>query len=267
MAEKYLDISGVQVVRSGKKILNINSLQVERGEFLNIIGTNGAGKTTLLKAVCGLIKPSKGHLIIDNTDINRLSPWKRSNFRRQIGYIPQSTAYNSALPFTTREIVLMGRSAVKRLFSPYTKEDIVIADKWLEEVGLVKLGGRIFSSLSGGEQQKALIAAALSHNPSLLLLDEPTSSLDFSWKSKIMKLLRDLHRRLGLTVLLVSHEINTLTIDAARTVLLHEGEIIADGETENILTGNKITDIYQCRIEIVQSQGERFAVCRNSEEL
>ena len=267
MNETYLDISGLQVVRSGKKILNVNSLKVERGEFVNIIGTNGAGKTTLLKTICGLIKPSKGQVVIDSTDIYHLSPWKRSNFRRQIGYIPQSTAYNSALPFTTREIVLMGRSAVKKLFSQYTKDDIAIADKWLDEVGLLKLGGRIFSSLSGGEQQKVLIAAALSHSPNLLLLDEPTSSLDFSWKSKIMALVKDLHKRFGLTVLLVSHEINTLAIDAARTVLLDEGEIIADGQTENILTGSKISDVYQCRIEIVQSEGIKFAICKNKEEL
>jgi iron complex transport system ATP-binding protein len=265
MNEVCLDISGVEVVRSGRKILNISSLAIKNGEFVSIIGANGAGKTTLLKTICGLITPSKGRIKIADTDINRLNPWLRSNFRRQIGYIPQSAAYNSTLPFTTREIVLMGMASVKRLFSQYTKKDIHLADKWLNEVGLLRQSGQIFSSLSGGEQQKALIARALSHSPSILLLDEPTSNLDFSWKSKIIALLRVLHKRHCLTVLLVSHEINSLPLDAARTILLNEGEIIADNQTETVLTSVDIQRAYQCRIEILESGGRRFAVCTEAE--
>lgn len=255
-----LQISDIRVVRSGRKILDIDKLSILPGQLVNIIGTNGAGKTTLLKILCGLLKPSSGTVLFDEIPILSLSRWKRTNIKKQIGYIPQSAEYNSQLPFTVREVVAMGRTSVKPLMTRINKTDYEYVDQWIDKVGLSDYRNRTFRTLSGGEQQKALIARAMVQNPKILMLDEPTSNLDFHWKIKICRFVQELQTQMNLTVLMISHEITSIPLDADRTVLLHDGKVLADGGSQQVLTSEIIRQVYQCKIKIIEIEGNKYIV-------
>ncbi len=255
-----LELDSITVLRSGRYILDVEKLRIPAGQFVNIIGTNGAGKTTLLKVLCGLMKPSSGEVFFDNIALTSLSSWNRTNLKKQIGYIPQSAEYNSELPFTVREVVVMGRSSAKRLFSGLTQADYDSADQWIERIGLAEQGKQTFRSLSGGEQQKTLIARAMVQNPKILMLDEPTSNLDFHWKGKISRLVKDLQKQMNLTVLMISHELTSIPIETDRTILLDNGKIIADGSSETVLTSEQIAQVYKCRINVCEINGSKYII-------
>lgn len=260
MSGVSLQITDVQVIRSGKTILNIDNLSITAGQFINIIGTNGAGKTTLLKVLCGLLKPTHGSVVFDKIPMLSLTSWQRSNLRKQIGYIPQSAEYNPELPFTVREVAAMGRTSVKSLLTNLSRIDYDHVDRWLDKVGLGNQKNQTFSSLSGGERQKVLIARAMVQNPRVLMLDEPTSNLDFHWKLKISSIVQELQSQMNLTVLMISHEIASIPLEANRTILLDKGGIIADGSSEEVLTSNTIQSIYQCGITIFKDEDKKYIV-------
>ncbi|MBN2020434.1 MAG: ABC transporter ATP-binding protein [Sedimentisphaerales bacterium] len=262
MSEDFLKLSDIHITRAGKTILHIDHLHIQSGQFVNIIGTNGAGKTTLLKVICGLLKPSAGSVVFNHILINSLNPWQKSNIRKRIGYIPQSTEYNSELPFTAREVAAMGRTSIKPLLTGLSRADYEHVDFWMEKLGLNDQKNQTFRSLSGGEQQKVLIARAMVQEPLMLMLDEPTSNLDFNWKLRISRIVRELHQQPGLTVLMVSHEISSIPVNVDRTILLHKGGILADGNSEQVLTSAVIQDVYECEINIFETEGNKYVFSR-----
>jgi iron complex transport system ATP-binding protein len=235
-------------------------MQIRQGEFVGIIGTNGAGKTTLLKVCCGLIKPTRGTVKLDGRDMAGLNAWSKANVRKHIGYIPQAAEYNAELPFTLRELVAMGRTSVKALLSPLNKADYEIVDDWIDRLALSERRPQTFRSLSGGEQQKALIARAMSQDPEILMLDEPCSNLDFNWKYQITEIIEQLHKESKITILMVSHETNLLPEGCRRAVLLHEGSILADGDIEDVLEPDRLEKAYQCRMDILKLGNRRYTV-------
>ncbi|MBC8218578.1 MAG: ABC transporter ATP-binding protein [Planctomycetes bacterium] len=260
MTTGCLSLSDVEVRWSGRAILAVDDMQIRQGEFVGVIGTNGAGKTTLLKVCCGLIKPSRGAAKLDGRDFAGLSAWRKANLRRHIGYIPQAAEYNADLPFTLRELVAMGRTSVKGLLSRLSKEDYDIVDNWIQKLGLSQQRTQTFRSLSGGEQQKGLIARAMAQEPEILMLDEPCSNLDFNWKYQITEIIEQLHRQTEVTVLMVSHETSQLPSACRRVVLLHEGHILADGDIEQVLDSELLERAYRCRIEMLKIAGRRYTV-------
>ena len=260
MSGSSLEISNIKVTRSGRDILSVDHLSIAGGDFINIIGPNGSGKTTLLKILCGLLRPSFGTIKISDIDIFSTNSWHRSTIRKQIGYIPQSAEYNWQLPFTVRQIVAMGRSAAKPLLSRLNSFDYSLTDDWLKRVGLFDKRYQTFRSLSGGEQQKVLIGRAMAQEPKILMLDEPTSNLDFHWKLKISRLVQDLQRQLNLTVLMISHEITSIPLTVGRTILLDSGRILADGDSAAILTSSVLEQVYQCRIQAVEIAGSKYII-------
>ncbi|MEJ2647962.1 MAG: metal ABC transporter ATP-binding protein [Sedimentisphaerales bacterium] len=235
MIENNLILSNIRVKRAGRIILNIEKLQINAGDFIAIIGANGAGKTTLLRLCCGLIKPSSGTIKLDGKDFVRLSLWSKSNLRKHIGYIPQQAEYNPDLPFTVREIVAMGRASTKPLLQKLENRDYEIVDEWIERIGLSSNRNQTFRSLSGGEQQKALIARAMAQNPQVLMIDEPCSNLDFNWKYQITEIIEQLYRMTNVTVLMVSHDTSLLPDCCHRALLLNKGNLMADGDTDEVL--------------------------------
>jgi iron complex transport system ATP-binding protein len=253
-------ISGLEVFRSGRRILNVGSLEIGAGEFVNVIGTNGAGKTTLVNVLCGLQRPTRGRVLIGGFSMFESVPWRRSNARKRIGYIPQSAEYNRELPFTVREVAAMGRASVKPLLCGLNDEDYRIADEWVEKVGLGGQKGQTFPSLSGGEQQKVLIARAMCQGPSLLVLDEPASNLDFHWKQRLGRFIRELNSELGISVVMISHELASIPLDTDRCIVLDGGDILADGGTEAVLTSEIIEELYHCRIEVCEIGGRRHLI-------
>lgn len=257
-------LSNIKVKRCGRTILNITNLQIPSGQFVGIIGTNGAGKTTLLKVCCGLIRPNEGTVKFDDTDLGTLSAWSKSNLRKRIGYIPQATEYNAELPFTLREVVGMGRVSVKPLLSRLTKEDYRHIDYWIDRLGLTGRRSQTFRSLSGGEQQKVLIARAMSQEPAVLMLDEPCSNLDFNWRHQITSIIEELHQQTHITILMVSHETNLLPPSCGRIVLLHEGAVLADGAAEEVFASDALEKAYQCRIETVDIGGRKYTISKGA---
>ena len=255
-----LSLSDVEVRWNHRSILAIKDMQIRQGEFVGIIGTNGAGKSTLLKVCCGLIEPSRGMVKLDGRDLAGLSAWSKANFRKHIGYIPQAAEYNAELPFTLRELVAMGRTSIKPLLSRLNKEDYGIVDSWIERLGLSERRFQTFRSLSGGEQQKALIARAMAQDPEILMLDEPCSNLDFNWKYQITEIIDQLHRDSSITIMMVSHETSLLPAGCKRAVLLNEGNILADGDIQQVLDPGILEKAYNCRIEMLKFEGRRYTV-------
>ena len=264
MIGKRISLSKVEVRWSGRSILAVEDMQIRQGEFVGIIGTNGAGKTTLLKVCCGLIRPNRGTVKLDGHDLAELNAWRRANLRKRIGYIPQAAEYNAELPFTLRELVAMGRTSVKALLCPLNKKDYEIVDNWIEKLGLSQRRSQTFRSLSGGEQQKALIARAMAQDPEILILDEPCANLDFNWKYQITEIIEQLHCEGKITVVMVSHETNLLPSACKRVVLLREGNILADGDIEEVLESKVLEKAYQCRIEMLELAGRRYTVNKSA---
>ena len=222
--DTIIKISNGLVRRGSHTILQIPQLSIEQSECVALIGPNGAGKTTLLKLCGGLIRPSRGHVQLGS----RLN-------RTKIGYIPQQAEYSAHLPFTVREVVAMGRNTPANLFRRLTKTDHEIADFWLSEMGLTDRQNQTFRSLSGGQQQKALIARAMTAEPKLLLLDEPGSNLDPGWKSQLKNILNQLYDKYRMTILLISHELNLIPACCRRLIFLDRGTIFTDGNRQQVL--------------------------------
>jgi ABC-type cobalamin/Fe3+-siderophores transport system ATPase subunit len=260
MTGGYVSLSNVEVCWNGRSILNVEDMQIRQGEFIGIIGTNGAGKTTLLKVCCGLIKPNRGSVKLDGRDLIHLNAWRKANVRKHIGYIPQAAEYNADLPFTLRELVAMGRTSTKPLLGPLNRKDYEIVDNWIEKLALSDRRSQTFRSLSGGEQQKALIARAMAQDPEILMLDEPCSNLDFNWKYQITEIIDQLHRESNITIMMVSHETSLLPEGCKRAVLLHRGDVLADGDVKDVIEAGILEKAYQCRMDILEHAGRRYTI-------
>jgi ABC-type Mn2+/Zn2+ transport system ATPase subunit len=251
MTEPILHFSGVRVTRAGHTILDCPDWKVHPGEFIGILGPNGAGKTTLLKCCCGLIRPGRGDVIFQGVRMNsRFGRHPRSGLNG-IGYIPQSAEYNADLPFTVREVVEMGQTSSS--LERDRQRDNNIVDAWLNRLGLADRANQTFRSLSGGQQQKTLIARAMAAKPKLLLLDEPGANLDFYWKNQLSETLQNLYAETKITILMVSHEIHYLPSCCKRTVLLHQGKILADGDRDSVIHSSAFSQVYGCGMNTVSA--------------
>jgi iron complex transport system ATP-binding protein len=262
MANGCIELANVTIRRSKRTILDIENLNITAGQFVNLIGTNGAGKTTLLCTCCGLVRPDTGTVKFDGVNLASLGWWRKVTLRKHIGYVPQSAEYNAELPFTVREVVAMGRTSAKPLCSPLGREDYEIADSWLESLGLANRRNQTFRSLSGGEQQKTLIARAMTQQPTVLMFDEPGANLDFNWKHRIVAIVEDLYRQTSITVLMVSHDADLLPVDAGRTILLHDGRVLADGDIRDVFESSAFEKAYGCKFKVFDFEGRKYVLSR-----
>jgi len=244
MTHGGFELKDIRVRAGGGEILNIPCLHIPEGTFAAVIGTNGAGKTTLLKTCSGLIRPSNGKVCFANADLGSLSAWSRTKLRRQIGYIPQRTEYNARLPFTVREIVKMGRTSACGLLKPLTRRDNEIVNHWMHQVGIYDKRRQTFRSLSGGEQQKTLIARAMVQQPRVLMLDEPCANLDFKWTEQIREMVDRLYKTEKVTVIMVSHELNAIPDSCRRMLLLDSGHLLIDDNPEKVLASEHLIEAY-----------------------
>lgn len=201
-----IEINNLSFSYGHTEVLCDINLAIPQGDYIGIIGPNGAGKTTLLKIILGLIKPFHGTVSLFGEDINSFHKWE------DIGYVPQkATNFEGSFPATVFEIVLMGRYGKRGLTHSMTAEDKSIVRKALEQVGMLDLQNRLIGELSGGQQQRAFIARALASEPKILFLDEPTVGIDRAAQEEFYTLLRRLNSELGITLVLISHDIETVT--------------------------------------------------------
>jgi ABC-type cobalamin/Fe3+-siderophores transport system ATPase subunit len=220
-------------------VLDRVSVSIERGDLVGILGPNGSGKTTLLKILGGAIRPYAGSVTLDGRPI---ADWTRRDIARRIAVVPQDT--HAAFDFTVFDIVLMGRFPHLGAFALEGPEDLAIARRALHATGTADLAERAFSTLSGGEKQRVVIASALAQGSPLLLLDEPTASLDIGHQLDVEALLQRLNTETGVTMILSTHDLNLAATLCRRLVLLREGRVLAAGATEDVLTSAAVRTLY-----------------------
>jgi iron complex transport system ATP-binding protein len=215
------------------------SLRVAPGSLTGLLGQNGCGKTTLLKLLSGVLKPELGSVRLGQHDLRRLSA---RAIAQQVAVVPQET--HPAFDFSVLEMVLMGRHPHLRAFQLEGPSDLAIARDALAATGTAHLAGRTYMSLSGGEKQRVVIASALAQQPNVLLLDEPTASLDLGYQLEIASLLKDLNHRRHVTMVLATHDLNLAASVCDTLVLLREGQVLMQGPTREVLTSATVQQLY-----------------------
>ncbi len=223
-------------------------LRVDRGEFWGIIGPNGAGKSTLLRLLAGLWKPAAGRVHLDDRPLAAVAPLERA---RRIAFLPQQMPADLAA--AVREVVLMGRFPHRRLSLFDNADDRRIADRALVAMQAEQLADRPMTTLSGGEAQRVHIAAVIAQQPTVLLLDEPTASLDLYHQLSIFSLLRNLVQRDRLAVVVVTHDINLAARFCSRILLLHEGRPVASGPPADVIRPEILAPVYGVELAAVAS--------------
>lgn len=241
-----LEINNLAFSYTGNPVLNDFNLKVKFGEVLGIVGPNGSGKSTLLKCMNRILKTEKNTILIDNKDISTIG---LKELAKVMGYVPQSS--KNVFPFTVFDVVLMGRR-------PYIQwslgqNDREIVAKILEYLGIAHLGMRYFNELSGGEQQKVIIARALAQQPEIILLDEPTSSLDIRHQLEILCILRTLAERKHCSVIISMHDLNLACRFSDRLLLIKDGQIYSVGTPETVMTEENIEAVYGIKSKVTKS--------------
>jgi len=223
--EPVIGLRNVTVVYGRYVALYDITLDVYEGEIIGICGPNGSGKTTLFKTIVGLLKPITGDLHLFGEKIVNNIP---KEIKYKIGYVPQFQPFDRNFPALVKDVVEMGRYGKAGIGKALTKKDKEIVNKALKMVGIEKLSERPIGHLSGGQQQKVLIAQALATEAEILLLDEPTSALDFKMTEELMELLDYLNRRYNLTILTINHNMELLQKFSHRIICLNKA-IAYDG--------------------------------------
>ena len=223
----------------GRLVLDRVSASVSRGDIVGLLGPNGSGKTTLLRLLAGMLTPSSGQVLLDGRPVTAMT---RRELARQIAVVPQDT--HSTFDFTVLDIVLMGRYPHLGPFEIEGPADMEIAHEALAATDTDGLGSRRFATLSGGEKQRVVIASALAQAAELLLLDEPTASLDLGYQFEIASLLRRLNEERKTTMVVCTHDLNFAAAVCGRCVLLRQGRVLANGPTADVLTPENIRALY-----------------------
>lgn len=237
-AQEIVTLEDVWVHYDGISILEGVSLVVEKGDFLGIIGPNGGGKTTLLKVILGLITPSRGKVTILGKP-----PGKGS---RYIGYVPQYNLFDRDFPVNVRDTVLMGCNGIRGLFRRYTSEDRERAREALRTVGMLSYQDYQVGKLSGGEQQRVFIARAMVSRPKLLLLDEPTASVDSAMQTDFYELLDRLKQEI--TIIMVSHDLSAVSVYVDKIACLNR-QLYYHGSAE--IEPEVLEATYKCPVQMI----------------
>jgi iron complex transport system ATP-binding protein len=225
-------------------------LEIGAGEMTAVLGPNGSGKTTLVRLAAGGLAPSAGLVELDGRSVAGLPARERA---KVVAVVPQDT--HLAFAFTVREVVLMGRAPHQGPLGIDSEEDRTAAREAMEQTGIDGLADRPFHALSGGERQRVVVARALAQRPRLLLLDEPTAFLDLRHRLAVYDLVGRLNREDGLTVVVVSHDLNLAARYCRRVVLLHRGAVAADGETSAVLTRENLRAVYRVDADVRTDPG------------
>ena len=221
------------------------TVRLTDGALAGILGPNGSGKTTLLRLLSGTRRPTSGRVLLDDRALDQLS---RREAARQIAVVPQETEL--AFEYRAIEIVLMGRHPHLGVFTVEGPDDIRIAQDALASTATSHLAERMFHELSGGEKQRIVIAAALAQSAHLLLLDEPTASLDLGYQLEISSLLLRLNQEQGVTMAISTHDLNLAASICRELILMRDGRVLAAGPTADVLTPENVMRLYDVEADI-----------------
>lgn len=234
----FIETLGLNYKMGKRLILKDVNLSVARGEHLTLVGPNGAGKTTLLKCLGGLM----GKRLNVNVLGRPLDKYSRKELAKLISYVPQYSVWDGS--FSVYEFVMLGRYPYLQAFGTPTREDKAVVERMLGFTGLTKLAQNRLNNLSGGERQKVFIAAALAQQSRLLLLDEPTTFLDPRHEAEISELILRINHEYGVTVITVTHDINTAVINTSRVVAIKNGQIVFNGAARDFMHNDVLKRIY-----------------------
>lgn len=233
------------------KALKSISIKGEKKKFVGIIGPNGSGKSTLLKCIYRVLKPETGVIYLDDQPVHQMTV---QDSAKEMAVVAQHN--HSSFDFQVEEMVLMGRTPYKKMMSPNTKEDYDILEAVLRQVDMTDFRKRMFSTLSGGEQQRIILARALAQEPNCLILDEPTNHLDI--KHQLMML--NIVRGLNVSVVAAIHDMNIALNYCDYVYVMNEGEIAYEGHPEDIITPETIQKIFGVTSKILESDDEKAIV-------
>jgi iron complex transport system ATP-binding protein len=230
-----------------RDVLRDLTLAARPGQVLALAGPNGAGKTTLVRALARALRPRHGAVLVDGRDVWSLSA---QAFARQMGLVAQSESLD--WPLTVEQVVSLGRSAHRGWFMPLTSADREAGERALMLTGLTALRERVVTTLSGGEQQRVLIARALAQEPRILLCDEPTAHLDLHYQGAVLDLIWKLAHQDGLAVVMSLHDLNLIAMFADRVALLAEGHLVAVDTPEAVFTSDTLERAYGVSLNIAR---------------
>ena len=244
-----LRVNKIEFAYDSTPVLENISMELDRSEILGIVGPNGTGKSTLIRCIDRILKPQQGTILLDENDITTMN---RMEIARKMGYVPQSTT--RVFPASVIDTVLMGRRP--HLGWKSSEEDMDKVLEILELLGIVEFAMRDFNEISGGQQQKVLIARALAQEADVLLLDEPTSNLDIRHQLEVMEIMTNVVRKNGISAVMAIHDLNLASRYTDRILMMNGGRIFAAGEPASVLTIENIKRVYGVEV-LVKSDGER----------
>ena len=241
-----LTVDSIHFGYEGRPVLNGLDLEVGRGELVGIVGPNGSGKTTLLRLIGGVLRPSSGRVLLSGNDLGPLKPSDRAKL---VSVVPQ----NPQLPqgFSVLDLVLVGRNPHLKLLQFEGRRDLEVAMRAMEMTATSHLATRTLDTLSGGERQRAVVAMALAQEAQVMLLDEPTSSLDLAHKTAVMDLVKGIHRERGGAVLIAMHDLTLAAQYCHRLVMLAEGRSYAEGPPGDVLTRDNVSRVYGAEVRVL----------------
>lgn len=242
--ETMIEVCGLDVVLDHKTIVHNINLDIPKAKITAIIGPNGCGKSTTLKAICRINPVSAGCIRLLGKEVGAYS---YREFAQKLAILTQSPVAPSDI--TVRDLVAMGRFPYRQFFGGASSEDRDCIEWALQEANLKDYQARTLQTLSGGERQRAWIAMALAQKPQVLLLDEPTTYLDISHQLEVMKLLQRLNAELGLTVVLVLHDLNQAVQFAHHVAVMKQGCMVADGPPAEVINIDLLKDVFRVRAE------------------
>jgi zinc transport system ATP-binding protein len=233
-----IELIDVNLSIGNTSILENVNLAVEENDFIGIIGPNGGGKTSLLKIILGLLPPTSGKALV----FGKLASHNSSS----VGYVPQQSEFTKDFPISVWDVVMMGRVGGKKIFSRISKDDKMIVDEAIEMVNMSEFKSKTIGHLSGGQKQRVLIARALSVKPKILLLDEPTASVDTKTGQNVYELLNELNN--NTTIILVSHDMSAISRYVRKIACLNKTLVYHDSKE---ITKEMLEDTYQCPVDLI----------------
>jgi iron complex transport system ATP-binding protein len=244
-----IKIENIEFAYNGTAVLEAINCEIGRGDFIAVVGPNGSGKSTLIKCINGILKPRKGNIFIENENILKI---KKNDVAKTIAYVPQIN--QTKTPLSVFDTILLGRK-------PYihwkpSESDLQITADLIEQLNIGSIAMKDINKLSGGQQQTVFIARALAQQTDILLLDEPTASLDLRHSIEIMEILKNLANN-GLTVIVALHDINIAMRYATKFMMLKQGRIFAHGGRE-IITEENLELLYDIKIRVIENNNEIY---------
>lgn len=240
-----IDVNNITFTYEKTPALNGLSFQVQTGAWLGILGPNGSGKTTLIKCLSRNLKPQRGTIELNG---RCLDVYRQSELARTIAIVPQDS--NILFSFTAFEVVLMGRAPFAKNFGFETTHDIETAERSMIMTDTWEFRDRQFNELSGGERQRVIIARALAQQPKILIMDEPTSSLDIKHQQEVLGIIKRLNEEEGLTVISAMHDINAALLYCKEILFLKNGSVFKMGPTNEIVTYLNLKSVFETEVYV-----------------